>query len=113
MENNIPPAVEQLDHEEKKRLGVDCKLQGCYELDHKRRSSKKCTYHNCTKDDLQKAIDEKLKELFPTDFGEFWFYCFYSFCFLFVVFVFLLLLKRKEMIFVCAQYTKYIFVVLV
>ena len=91
IENNIPPAVEKLDEEEKKRLGVECKLKGCYEKGHRRRSSKKCTYHHCVKDKVQASVEARLREVYPTHYGEFrsFIFSFWFFVFWFLFFVFL------------------------
>ena len=88
IENNIPPVVEKLDEEEKKRLGVECTLPGCYAQDHRRRSSKKCTYHHCTKDNVQASVEARLREIFPTQYGEFRSFIFLFFV-IFVIFVIL------------------------
>ena len=66
----IPPDVSKLDKEKKDGLGIQCKLPGCYEKKHVRRSNKVCTYYKVSHEDLLNAISSKLKEHYPSSYGE-------------------------------------------
>ena len=70
MTYNVPPAVEKLEEEKKKAMGVDCTLLGCYNKNHKRRSSKRCTYYGCTSDNVQSYVDAKMKRMYPSHYDE-------------------------------------------
>ena len=67
----IPPDVTELDKERKEALGIQCKLPGCYEKNHVRRSNKMCTYYKVPHADLLNAISFRLREQFPSSYGEF------------------------------------------
>ena len=82
MENAIPPVVEQIEAKRKKDFNVECTILGCHESKHKRRSSQKCTYHDCSKDMLKASIVARLRELYPSHFGKcfiFWMQFFFIF----------------------------------
>ena len=70
LSTTIPPEVEKLDANRKEELKVKCKLPGCYTNNHIRRSSKLCTYYQVPRDEMNKKIDSRLRELFPASYGE-------------------------------------------
>ena len=66
----IPPDVKEMDKEKKEALGIKCKIPGCYENNHMRQTSKMCTYYKVPHEDLLNAISFKLKEHYPSSYGE-------------------------------------------
>ena len=70
MKNSIPPEVEKIDRKRKRESNVECSLMGCYEPGHKRRSSRKCTYHGISQKCLEASVDSRLKAIFPSHYGE-------------------------------------------
>ena len=82
MKYSIPPEVEAIDTRTKEQNNVQCTLMGCYTAGHSRRSSKACTYYKCTGKDLQASIDAKLRQCYPSYYGEL-FLVFDDFVFLF------------------------------
>ena len=70
LQTTIPPEVEKQDADRKEQLEVQCKLPGCYNTNHIRRSSRFCTYYKVSKEQLQSAIDFRLREMFPASYGE-------------------------------------------
>ena len=67
----MPPEVIQIDKDKKEELQVKCKLPGCYNKDHLRRSSKACTYYKVPQVDMLSATNCKLQELYPSSYGKF------------------------------------------
>ena len=80
----VPIEIIKIEEEKKHKNNIDCGLYGCHYKYHKSNKSKKCFYYTYNNDeDMWIAMDERLRVLYPSHFGESHYCSHFIFSFLF------------------------------
>ena len=70
VEDVVPEEIKEKENALRTSNKVLCRLYGCHGKTHRTQGSKLCAYHNCkTKLELRSAVDEKLRELYPSHYA--------------------------------------------
>ena len=72
LQNIVPSEVATIELKKKKDNNVRCIWFGCDKKNHKSNRSKQCRYNTYkTKEEIEGAVDRRMRELYPDCYGKF------------------------------------------